>query len=411
MRLALLTDNFSKQTGYMSNALPRALARLGADVHLVTMDLPPYYRLPNFESIYSEFTGRDALKPGTREAYDGYTLHVLGHERLLGHMRYVGLRRALGDIRPDVVQSLPAIGWIPVQAAMLRARFGYALFTGSHTTASVFPLYYEQRPFWDPKMVANFLTRYVPGRLVSFVTEKCYGATTDCAEVAVRFFGVQKTKIDVCPLGVETEMFHPALSNDETNNRICLRKELGVQADAIVCIYTGRFTEDKNPLLLAQAVSTLRRNDPRFVSVFLGDGPQVDKIRQCDGAIVRPFIPYKELQHWYRASDIGVWPAQESTSMLDAAACGLPIVVNSTLRAKERVDGNGLTYELNDVDDLRRVLNLLSDAETRNELGRVGARRMAELFSWEAIARRRLADYTAARFAVYDSLKRHARQS
>src|SRR5688572_16927125 len=148
MRLALLTDNFSKQTGYLANALPRALAKLGAEVHLVTMDLPPYYRLPNFASIYSEFTGRDGLRAGTREAYDGYTLHVLGHRRVLGHMQYVGLKEVLQDIRPHVVQSLPAIGWIPMQAARLRRRFGYALFTGSHTTASVFPLYSEHRPFW-----------------------------------------------------------------------------------------------------------------------------------------------------------------------------------------------------------------------------------------------------------------------
>jgi glycosyltransferase involved in cell wall biosynthesis len=396
MRLALLTDNFSKQTGYLANALPRALARLGAEVHLVTMDLPPYYRLHNFGSIYSEFTGRDGLRAGTRELYDGYTLHVLGHRRILGHMQFVGLKDVLQDIQPHVVQSLPAIGWIPLQAARLRKRFGYALFTGSHTTASVFPLYSERRPFWDRKMVLNFLTRFVPGRLVSLGTEKCYGATADCADVAVRFFGVQKSKIDVCPLGVETEWFHPPVGAQERIDRENRRVALGIGPDEIVCIYTGRFTEDKNPLVLAQAVADLRRKGGKLVSLFLGDGPQAESISKCEGAIVHPFVPYKELPNWYRAADIGVWPAQESTSMLDAAATGLPIVVNSTLRATERVDGNGLTYRLNDSGDLSRVLNELSDPAMREELGNAGAKKMAALFSWEAIARRRLADYMGA---------------
>jgi len=396
MRLALLTDNFSKQTGYMANALPRALARLGVEVHLITMDLPPYYRLPNFSSIYSGFTGQDVLSAGTREQYDGYTLHVLGHKRVLGHMRYVGLKDALNEIRPHVVQSLPAIGWIPVQALINRQRFGYALFTGSHTTASVFPLYSEKRPFWDPRMIKNFVTRVIPGRLVSLATEKCYGATGDCAEVAVRFFGVQASKIDVCPLGVEIEMFHPVSSEGDEADRQERRRSLGVRPDSIVCIYTGRFTEDKNPYALARAVAEVRRRDDRFVSLFLGDGPQAELIRQCSGALVHPFVPYKELPGWYRASDIGVWPTQESTSMLDAAASGLPIVVNSSLKATERIDGNGLTYHLNDIDDLSRVLLTLANPSIRQRLGRIGAARMSALFSWDAIARRRLADYTAA---------------
>ena len=82
--------------------------------------------------------------------------------------------------------------------------------------------------------------------------------------------------------------------------------------------------------------------------------------------------------------------------MLDAAACGLPIVVNSTLRAVERIEGNGLTYELNDQASLERVLSGLLDPEARKVLGVVGARRMAEHFSWRALVQRRVADYRAA---------------
>ena len=79
--------------------------------------------------------------------------------------------------------------------------------------------------------------------------------------------------------------------------------------------------------------------------------------------------------------------------MLDAAACGLPVIVNDTLQAVERIEGNGLTYRLNDQASLERVLFRLLDAEERRRLGNVGARRMAELFSWDSLIRRRIADY------------------
>ena len=82
--------------------------------------------------------------------------------------------------------------------------------------------------------------------------------------------------------------------------------------------------------------------------------------------------------------------------MLDAAACGLPVVVNDTLRATERIDGNGLTYELNDRSSLETVLARLLDPELRNRLGRVGATRMLEQFSWNALVRKRVADYRNA---------------
>jgi glycosyltransferase involved in cell wall biosynthesis len=62
------------------------------------------------------------------------------------------------------------------------------------------------------------------------------------------------------------------------------------------------------------------------------------------------FVPVNELADYFRAADIGVWP-RESTSMLDAAACGLPIVVNDT-SSLLGIEGNGLVYELNNVDDM-----------------------------------------------------------
>jgi glycosyltransferase involved in cell wall biosynthesis len=83
-------------------------------------------------------------------------------------------------------------------------------------------------------------------------------------------------------------------------------------------------------------------------------------------------------------------------SMLDAAACGLPIVVNDTLLAKERIDGNGIIYRLNDPMDLAEKIRSLLDSRRREELGGCGARRMVQLFSWDRIARNRLAAYEAA---------------
>ncbi len=163
-----------------------------------------------------------------------------------------------------------------------------------------------------------------------------------------------------------------------------------------MCIYTGRFSEDKNPLLLAKAVTHLRDMGEPFRGLFVGNGTQAEAIRSCPGCVVHPFVPFYELGDFFRSADIGVWPTQESTSMMDAAACGLPIVVNDTLVAVERIKGNGIAYKLNDLDDLVRALRSLKDPQERSRLGSLGAEKMAREFSWESVAKRRLADYEAA---------------
>jgi glycosyltransferase involved in cell wall biosynthesis len=82
--------------------------------------------------------------------------------------------------------------------------------------------------------------------------------------------------------------------------------------------------------------------------------------------------------------------------MLDAAACGLPIVANHTMTARERLDGNGLAYRLSDLGDLVRVLLDLRNEGTRLHLGELGARKMKREYSWEHIARQRVRDYETA---------------
>jgi glycosyltransferase involved in cell wall biosynthesis len=396
LRVAILTETFSPKMGYIGNMLPRHLARLGADVHLIALDLAPYHHLPDFQQTYGSFSAEGLPPAGTVADHDGYTLRVLPHRRALGYVRAVGLEGALRAVRPDVVQTFAAIGWLPLQAALLQRRFGYCLFTGSHTTASIFPL--AQRPArpWDPALWRSRMTRALPGRLVSRVTERCYGATADCADVAVRFFGVEREKIAVAPLGVDLDVFHPVRSPADAAARGERRRRLGVGEHEILCIYTGRFADDKDPLLLARAVAALRAAGKPYRAVFLGDGAQRDALAAIDGSVVHPFVPFDELGDWFRAADVGVWPTQESTSMIDAAACGIPIVVNDTLRATERIEGNGVTYRLGDAADLARVLGTLGSSAVRESLGATGARRMAELFGWPALAARRLADYRAA---------------
>jgi glycosyltransferase involved in cell wall biosynthesis len=79
--------------------------------------------------------------------------------------------------------------------------------------------------------------------------------------------------------------------------------------------------------------------------------------------------------------------------MIDAAACGLPIVISNKVQAMERVDGNGLTYVENDVNDLAAVIKKLKDASLRSQLGNFGVSKIQNNYSWDKIAKERIEDY------------------
>ena len=392
VRVVVLSETYAPDMGYLTTMLPRYMAREGADVHLVTLDLAAYHYLPDFLKTYGQFQQRPPEVDAVRKS-DGYTVHVLQHRRTLGFPRPLGLHAKLRELRPDVVYSSVAIGWLPLLAAISRLTLGYRLFTGSHTAAILFPLARVRRPFLTRAGLRCLVTRWLPGRIVSLGTGLCYAPTSDCGEIAWRFFGVQKHKVRIVHLGVDTDVFHPVGNTAERDERTRLRAELGFAPEETVCVYSGKMTEAKNALIVAQAIEQLRARGLQFRGLFIGDGAQRERIAQCPSSVLVDFMPYRELGRYYRAADIGVWPTIESTSMLDAAACALPLVVADVIY-RDHVEGNGRVYRTNDLPDMVRVLEELADPALRAQLGAAGAGKMLERFNWQKIAAGRLADFT-----------------
>lgn len=380
--------------GYLGTGLPKYLARLGLEVHVLATDLSAYHNLDEHKAGAPAFLGAQTLCAGTVSKADGYTVHILRHGRIYGHVYMKGLHAKLREIAPDIVYSILAIGWIPLQAAYARASGSFKLFCGSHTSAMMFPL--AREPFPNPLRLLNaYITRWVPGRIVSLMSIGCYCPTEDCGEVAWRFFGMQRKKVKVVHLGVDGDIFFPKATPDDGLKRAAVRARLGYSDADIVCIYTGKMAQMKNPLLLAQAIERLRAEGRSYVGLFIGDGAQRASIEAVPGCVVLDFMHFVELGDYYRASDIAVWLTNESTSMLDAAACGIPIIVSDRIY-QDHVVGNGLAYRINDLESLCESLRTFEDAELRTRFGRAGAAKMRDRFMWEHAAMARYLDFIAA---------------
>ena len=202
-----------------------------------------------------------------------------------------------------------------------------------------------------------------------------------------------RKKLQIEPLGVDITLFQPTSPNNHAS-RAELRRSFGVQPEEVLCIYTGRLATDKAPHILAQAVASMRATGAPIRSLFVGAGPEeyVAALGNVDGCSVVSFRQARELADLYRASDIGVWPREESTSQLDAMASGLPIVISDRVETRERI-GVGAVYAEGSPASMAAALATLLEPARRAKLGDLARSRVEAGLSWDSLAERRLAIY------------------
>jgi glycosyltransferase involved in cell wall biosynthesis len=388
MRIAVVSDWFSPAMGYAENYLPPAFARLGHEVHLLTSDFQVYANSADYDAIYRRKLGPKQVADGMSE-FGGCTLHRMrGRIGPLG-VQILDLHERLRQLRPDVVYCFEISCPTSRIVAAARRELGYRMYCESRLHDSIFSTVTS-----PGRRIMRFI-KYRLQRTANIVrnVDRFYPVAPDVLEIITSHLGVPTSRCTLISLAVETSTFHPAVSH----GRAALRDRLGLPSDALICVYTGRFTIDKDPITLARAIELLHeRGHTDFLGLFIGEGKEYSRgLLACRGAIVRPFVTPAELADIYRSVDIGVWPRQESTSQLDAMACGLPIVVNDTVTDPIRIGEWSRTFRAGDPQSLADVLLSLRSASLREQLGKRAAALIQSDYSWDAAARARIADFTS----------------
>lgn len=385
---------YSSGFGYTENMLPKALAKQGHEVHLITSNTQIYWYEPMYKQVYEERLGPGITSCSTFEE-NGVTIHRLPFFKFcpfkssfhqFEQFGVSGVYQLIEKIKPDVIQSQGINLYTTFYAARYSKKYGIKLFTENHIHKSVFnPKNRKLKAFY------NFFNPFL--REINRQTSKCFPISKDAEDLTLSYYKVPKAKIVLQSLGVDTEVFSYLDRENRHEDVAKIRSEFGFSQSDIVVIYTGRFTSQKNPLCLAKAIDYLRNNGhPEFRGLFIGNGDEnyQTAILNCEGCIISDFVSVWELPNYYYAADIGVWPSQESMSQLDALSTGLPLVLSNTIEVTERIEGNGFLYEEGDHLDLAKQLLKLKDKSKRLDFGKVGARKIEEHFSWNKIANDRI---------------------
>jgi len=183
--------------------------------------------------------------------------------------------------------------------------------------------------------------------------------------------GLDPVKLKILPRGLDTELFHPA------RREPAFFEKFGALNGEVRLLYVGRISREKDLDLLAAAYRRLRDEGLRVQLFIVGHGPYSEALaKSLPEAFFTGYLTGNELAAAYASADVFVFPSTTDTFgnvILEAQACGLPVIVSDSGGPKELVEdkSNGLITKSHDVEDFTRAIRaLVTDSALRERMGK-----------------------------------------
>lgn len=181
----------------------------------------------------------------------------------------------------------------------------------------------------------------------------------------LKHYGIREDQMFFSPHFVDSEFFRERADTANRNGgAAALRAELGIDANAFVCLFVGKLLPIKRPADLVQAIERLAiAHGKQTHAVFVGDGPLRPQLETANKQIhLVGFRNQTELPKWYQSANVLVLPSTAETWGLvvnEAQACGLPAIVSNGVGcAPDLIDEceTGFTFQPGDVDALSKLI-------------------------------------------------------
>ena len=205
---------------------------------------------------------------------------------------------------------------------------------------------------------------------------RCDRLYSNCAFVKRSLQQKYRRDSDIIPTGADTRFFTPVWERpSNTRPRV---------------LFVGSLFQRKRPEVLLAAASQFPQADFRLVGAgYMREELEARVVREgLNNVTFAGALGSGPLREEYRAADIFFFPSTFEGSpkvIVEAAACGLPVVVSDTYAAETVIHGETGFQAATNEDMFTYLKRLLDDAELRRKQGRAG-RQHSLNFDWDSIA-------------------------
>lgn len=229
--------------------------------------------------------------------------------------------------------------------------------------------FYNKRFYWLDRFVLKKLSNNIWEK-----AEKVVANSEGLKDLAQK--SVPEQEISVIHNGVDMDKFYPAKSK--------------TVSERLRLVSTGRLIERKGYNYLIKALE----DNHKVELTLIGEGHLKDDLKELaeKNKIKVKFldrVAHDNIPDLLRNSDLFILPSLNegmSNAVLEAMACGLPVIVTDTGGSKELINGNGFIVNKADQAALKKSINQFIDNPALIKTMGSISRKLAEKMSWGNVA-------------------------
>jgi len=348
-----------------------------------------------------------------------YILHLLRHlpqaDSALSYMVYTGqVTEDFPELHKHTSTLPTSHPWVRVlweqliQPGLLRwndvalahgLAFSLPVGVSCPTVVTVYDLAFFRLPqYFRPwnRLYLKLITRISTKRAATVIA-----ISHNTRQELIDILGVPPEKIVVVPPGRDPQ-FHPIKDWHKLED---FRRRRGLPDNMI--FYLGTLEPRKNLVVLLQAYAKLRARDSSVPHLVLGGAKgwyyqdifsTIKRLGLEKDVLLPGYIPGDELIWWYNAAGCFVYPSLYEgfgLPVLEAMACGTPVVTSNTASLPEVVGDAGLTVSPSDAGQLAEAMFTALRNPAWKEAAQQRGIRQASRFSWPKAAKQTTQVYRA----------------
>jgi len=354
MKILIFIDYSQPKLWYTPTFLAKEYIKKWYEVLVVTSD--HFYPFPDYEN-----TSGKILWPRKQETWYFIEEWIpTKREKLkfeiFNRAYFENIEKNIVEFKPDII----IVNWVAsitaVVVSRLKKKYKFKLTCFDSNLMSIINQWIKVKQIFY-FVFKLFFAKYLEKRVDKFVWVQ-----EETCDIINQFYWIKKDRIEFIPLWTDIDKFR-----FDENERVKIRKQYNIPNDSIVLIYTWKLILDKWYDLLIKSTSKIINENKNVYVIVIWSWPDnlINEMNEYikdfkDNYIFINFVKNDELYKYFSASDIGIWPLQESVSMVEWASCNLPFIANDKIWTKLRIsNNNAILYKQWDIEDLYEKIKYL----------------------------------------------------